>query len=76
MQRVLHGAQRGLGVVGAVQVVAGAELQDDAVLFAWCRLSGDVEADDGAGIGDQRAVGAGIVADLEAASTTVTVPRP
>ena len=34
MQGILHGAQRGLGVVGAVQVVAGAELQDDAGLWA------------------------------------------
>ena len=32
MQRVLHGAQRGLGVVGAVQIVAGAQFQDDARL--------------------------------------------
>src|SRR3984893_6549586 len=39
MQRVLHGAQRGLGVVGAVQIVAGAQLQNDARLWHRCSLS-------------------------------------
>src|SRR5512134_1894999 len=29
MQRILHGAQRGLGVVGAVQIVAGAHFKNN-----------------------------------------------
>jgi hypothetical protein len=32
VQGILHGAQGGLGVVAAMQVVAGAELEDDAFL--------------------------------------------
>src|SRR5215212_8956997 len=38
MQRVLHGAERGLGVVGAVQVVAGAQLENGARFWHRCFL--------------------------------------
>src|SRR5690242_9083478 len=38
MQRVLHGAERSLGVVGAVQVVAGAEFENGAFFWHRCFL--------------------------------------
>jgi len=76
MQGVLHGAQCGLGVVGAVQIVAGAQLQNDAVL-ASMPPSSDVEAD-----GRTQALAINVrsvPASLKISrppSVTVTVPFP
>ncbi len=70
MQGVLHRANRRLCVVAAVQVVAGAEFQDDSfaghVLFVRSG-SGDVKPDHRGGAGDQGGVGALLVGYLQPA---------
>ena len=80
MQRVLHGAQRGLGVVGTVQVVAGAQLQDDAGLVGCLRHCGLLQAMSRLTMAQALAISVlSVPASLRISrppSTTVTVPLP
>src|SRR6202008_985687 len=65
MDSVLDRADRGLGVVAAVQIIAAAHLEDDALSLHRRTPSRNIEPHDRGGAGDYSPIGARIVRDFQ-----------